>query len=451
MKKHITINNFLSFIAAICIVLWTLSPILVMYRNYKTQGLVSVLYEQQAITTYWLWLFMLMAPGALGLIVGLIYLIRRFIKSSLSGKEKVSVLLPFWLLIVFFLWCTINTFFFAEDTQLALNGQLIQMDCLLVYLCYGGLIFAGITVARSKVMSIVCTWVFLALAEFMAVVSIIDNQFTYDIFVNSVTNIFHYQGIFYNTNYYGYFLTMTIIISACMFETRPNIIERILASIVFLTNSWMIFLNDTFGGFLTVIITLSLAVIWSFVNKEECKFRTLIALIAFVIVALVSLIPSTPTSEVLKGDVKQVSDDIATISSVNPTESDTNKVGHNRLGRWKDTISFIKEKPLVGHGLQSIEDYTTHNIYLQQAAYTGIIGLLLFVSIFITGLIRLIKDRENMTTLTRGAMFTVLAYMMALFVGNTLFCTAGYFYVIVGFCFAGALRKILIDKKKENA
>lgn len=443
MKKHITIDNFLSFIAAICIATWTLSPIAVMARNYKLQGYPSVVFEQQTIVTYWLWLFFLIVPGALGLIVGLIYLIRRIVKSSLGGKEKIAVLLPIWLLFAFFFWCVVNTFCFAEDTNLAINGQLIQMDCLLVYLCYGGLILAGLTVARNKVMSLSCAWLFLLLAEFMAIVSMIDNQFTYDLFVNAETNIFHYQGVFYNTNYYGYFLVIVIILSACMFETRPNIVEKVLAGIVFLTNVWMILLNDTMGGLIALTITLVVTVIWSFVNKENCRKLTVVVLVAFIVVSLISLIPGTPTSEVIKNDAKQVSDDIAVISSSDSTEKEYGKIGNNRWKKWKWTIDYIGEKPLVGHGLQSIQEYSTHNIYLQQTAYTGIIGIILYLSVFVAGIIRMIKDRENMNSLTRGAMFTSLAYMMALFVGNTLFCTAGYFYVILGFCFAGALRKLI--------
>ena len=443
MKKHITIDNCLSFIAAICVVVWTLSPVAVMIRNYNCQIPVTTIYMQQTTLTYWLWLILLVFSGGLGLIVGLLYLIRRLVKSSLSGREKIAALLPIWLLFAFFFWCVVNTFCFAENTNLAINGQLMQMDCLLVYLCYGGLILAGLTVARNKFLSLSCAWLFLGLAEFMAVVSIIDNQFTYNLFVNSATNIFHYQGVFYNTNYYGYFLVMAIIVSACMFETRPNIVEKILAGIVFLTNVWMILLNDTMGGLIALSITLVVTVIWSFVLKEDCKWRTLIVLVAFIVVSLISLIPGTSTSEVIKNDAKQVSDDIAVISSSDSTEKEYGKIGNNRWKKWKWTAEAISEKPLVGHGLQSIQNYSTHNIYLQQTAYTGIIGIILYLSVFVAGIIRLIKDRENMNSLTRGAMFTTLAYMMALFVGNTLFCTAGYFYIILGFCFSGALRKMI--------
>ncbi len=443
MKKVFTIDNILSFICTLSLLAWILAPIMVMYRNFKTQGISPFAAYKSMLTTYYGWLGFMMIAGAVGLLAGLIYLIRRAILSKMSGKEKMAALAPIWAMLAFIIWCTINTFCFAEDQKLAISGQLVQMDCLLVYLCYGGMILAGLTVARNKHLTMIVIWAFLAISTFMAMMCILDNDAAYSLFVNSLTNTFHYEAVFYNTNHYGYYLTLIIVVSAYLLSYRSDWVEKMFYGFVYVINLWTLILNNTMGAYLAVLLTFIFAVIWSFINKEEKKWP-LIILGIFVAISIVS----TFMSDSIVTNFADMFSDISTVIEMD--DSELEGIGSNRGERWMKTIERIKEKPLVGHGLQSITEYTTHNIYLQQAAYTGIPGLLLFLSIFVVGATKLVKARKTITPLARGAAFAVVAYLISAFFGNTIFYTATYFYIILGFCLTGAMDGLLVETKKED-
>ncbi len=441
-QKQSKLDSTLIYIAFVSLVVWILSPIFVMVRNFIHRDLNYFANFKPTLLTYDIWIGLVAIPGAIGLIAGVIYLIRRT-RASAMGKKWLA-LAPVLAMVVFYLWCIINTLFFAEDKMLALKGVGIQVDCLYVYAAYGGLTLAALTVSQNKKLTMIVTYVFLAIATIMSVISFLDNQFAHDVFVNSQTNCYHYQGVFYNTNHYAYYLTIVIVVAAYLFEYREDSMERYFYAFVFLTNSCLLILNNTMGGYLAVLLTLIFAVIWSFINREDNKREPITVLIAYLFVSLLSL---AFTDNLIKSFSSLFSD----VSTVVEQDVDQMQyIGSSRGERWMKTIDMIKERPVTGHGLQSILEYSTHNIYLQIAAYLGVVGIALFLAIFVIGVIRLIKARKTITPVVRGCAFAVVAYMISAFFGNTVFYTAPYFYIVLGFCLSGALLGLLDEEKIEE-
>jgi O-antigen ligase len=121
-----------------------------------------------------------------------------------------------------------------------------------------------------------------------------------------------------------------------------------------------------------------------------------------------------------------------------------------RLGMWEIGKDIISSNPILGAGINAshfinitLEDFdghtwhSFHNAYLQQAVETGLVGLAIYIWIFIIMIIeglRLYKYADNWfhKSLGLGLVACVLACMAGNIAGSywNYFSVVGYMYVI---------------------
>lgn len=123
------------------------------------------------------------------------------------------------------------------------------------------------------------------------------------------------RAIFNNSNHYGYFMCISIILSAAMFLKDKNIYFKVMSIISFIVTTFILFLNNTFGAYLGVLCGLIAMAIFTIANIiiKKANRESLIEVIKMsVMVAIFSLYSMTLCGTTLT--VKDVSEEDVIVS-----------------------------------------------------------------------------------------------------------------------------------------
>lgn len=405
--------------STVCACLFILFPIVEMFLNLS---------GMRGADSYRIWLMMLYIPAAIGILLGYFH------------TRKINIYkLPIILMFAFGIWCLICTTK-SETMTLSLFGFVPSSDSISVYLSYFGMIMLGLILGEEKKYALIVGKVFIAVTFILSVLSLIDSRALDPLFINESTNCFHYQSVYFNTNQFGYHLSIAIIINIYLFEYAEKSIEKVLYLISFIVLTNMLILNNTMGAYIAILLVLFFAVIWSFINRENKKMPAL-ALLLFIVISAISCIY---TRNILTS-FSALFSDIGTVTDANADQEALEAVGSSRGELWQLAIIFIKISPIIGFGAQGVS-FSAHNMFLQIAMYTGIPGLLLYLAIIVSGAVRLIQMRKTITPITKACAFAVVSYLISGFFGVTAFYTAPYFYLVLGVCLAGCQPKKEIEE-----
>ncbi len=404
-------------LAAAGLLLWIVFPLIAMPLNAS---------GTDVHITYNIWATILYLDGGLGLVLGADYINRK--------RPKAMDLLPIWAILAFGLWAVISALA-SNHPYAAFFGFTTMKDCVTSYVAYAGFLMLGLVLAEDRKTTINIVRVFLAVSAVMALIAVIDNGFSAAVSINEYTNTPHYQSVFYNTNHYSYYLLINILLSGFMFLRMENKAERAAYAVAFILFTVAITFNDTLGSILGVFLTLVFAVIWSFINKEpkRDKITFAILLAVFIVVSILA-----DTGRELGGSIKLMFSDAGTMFTASSDTNEFARIGSGRGALWRFHWQVMRTFPILGVGPQNV-GYSAHNIFLQLGAYTGFIGLALYLSVFVIGAERLIRRRKEITDLQKAAAFIVVGYFICAFFGVSMFYTQPYFYTVLGACLSGAL------------
>lgn len=389
-------------------------------------------YEYKATIWYNLILF----SGNIGLVCSLYYIYKNKIK-----KIKKRDFIPLILLLIFLIW-TIITSLMSDNIYLTLTGSSYRKEGILTYICYAGLLLTGI-LTKNKDKKIFYN-LFIIVGVILSIYMFFKCGFS---FTNSVTK---YRSIFHQFNHFGYFLFMSIICSLNMFMNMENKKLKILYLISFVILVKVLVINDTLGSFLAVFGTIVLLFIYYFfINKKRKSF--IILLIAF-----------TLASVNLKGIENNIFKELKSnvISALKVDLKDTKQVNNLGTGRgqlWRCSITLIKEKPIMGYGLDNIENRMyklgcsndrPHNDILQLSVFTGIPGMIIYMSAIILILIILFKNIRILNYETITSYSIVIAYLISSLTANSMYYTTPYYMIFLGFTINFIYEKYLKNTTK---
>lgn len=333
-------------------------------------------------------------------------------------------------------------------------------------------------------------------------VQITNDETIYPVFVAGASAGNILTGIFNNTNHYAYYLSIAVIVAAVMAIRTPEIYKKVLYLLSFMVLTFILILNDTFGSYLGVLISLVCMLVYQVVmiiisDKESAKenlSRTIITIGTFLIFIALSLSIENAKGEIIAAkNFKDTSDGISSIiTSLNKndeiqTESnstnnastenaststsqnnlqdsdvDASEAGSGRWGIWLNSFKVIKRFPIFGcgpenmlyrmdeivrtEGTGSVEG-RSHNLIIQLSATTGIPGMLLYFIGMAIIFCKLLKRVRKWDTFTCMSFFVMISYLISSMTGNSGFYTSGYFYIFVGFAIVGVWE--IIDKEAE--
>ena len=388
--------------------------------------------------------------GSCGLLLGLIKGLKKFYK-----KEKISIkkYLPIVIGIVLLLWCLI-TCIFSIDINLSIFGDYYRKEGLQTYFFYGGILLLSIMIKNKKLLLKIFNKL-LFVEVIIGIIALLDNSITYELMNNQES----YTGIFSQFNHYGYYLMFGVITSIFMFFYNKKNIIKLIYLLIYTFLLQMLVLNDTFGCFLSIFITLFLITIYYIFIKK--KIKNLIPILGIFI--LVCATTTRYNYNIVQKNFNRFFGDVALVNDTikeSKKEKDKkkkdeilnkiNSVGTTRGTLWKYGIKYIGERPIVGYGIEStkplyfkdkVDQSRPHNILIQFGVFTGIPGIIIYILFIGTILIRNLKKIKVLDDISILSLFIVTCYLMSSMFGNSMFYTSPYFFIFLGIICKNAFYK----------
>ncbi len=287
------------------------------------------------------------------------------------------------------------------------------------------------------------------------------------------------SGIFNNSNHYGYFLSIAVVVAATMAVNEKKFYLKALYGASFLAMTWMLILNNTFGAYLGVGVVLILMVVHAIIvnlskmlksngNRGNISLLIATAICLAVFIAGSFVIKNANGEIIAKKNFEGIFSDVKTILSSSKDSTNTrsdnsentisgeasgensnttsttnaNDAGSGRWELWVGGIKLIKTKPILGYGLENMKaeyynqlgigEGRSHNLLIQLAGTTGIPGMLLYIVGIMMILFRNLRYYKEWDMFSYTGVFVIISYIISSIVGNSGFYTSGYFYIFVG-------------------
>lgn len=438
-KQIKTVSEFLDYfsiellsrIAIIFVMVWSLVPILLMILSifYDRSSVFSFMFNSSRLTIIW---YMLMQQiGYLGFLM-VILLIFKSLKDRKVNQVPIKTYMMSHsveiLLIIFLGWSLITTFFSNNISQ-SLTGSDYRKDGWLSYLAYGGFYGLGYLLIKSKyLMNYLNSLVIVSLV--LGLLLIINEPS-----INEILTFYNQSTVFYNPNHFGYYLVIAILSAACLAMRNPKINRyQFLYYIAYSILVIALIKNGSFGPYLAVCGGLLFLLVLTLLMKKSRLMQAVSISFLFLGITLMM----NAETNFLSNEVSHLAIGINDIIDDN---EEAPSAGSGRWSLWTNGLEFMIEKPLVGYGIENLEQaYLTegilqdrpHNEFIQIGASIGIIGLMIYISALGFHFLELIKDRKYMSFLTITLFMIVFGYLISTFFGNSMFYTTPYFMIIFG-------------------
>ncbi len=408
-----------------------------------------------------------------GLGLCLIFFIVTFAHSSirsgfkLTAKEKLNNLKEFFsthkealFLLIMYILVVISAVF-VSGTERSLRGSNFRPDGVYMYTVLFALYFFGLMLKNNTLRKIVIGFyifnflicALVMIQQYLGILGSANAKYCPEI-AKGLANIYDRLGFrighfykgetasFYNLNHMGYYSAMGASICTAFFYKTKNPVSSVLTVFLCVIAYYTLIVNNTFGCFLAVSITL---VFFAFVVNSRCNVRFLKAFLPVIIFAVVcvgvTLNPLKEGESIIFKNFSTVSSDVKEIS-----EAEKKEEANGGSGRWKlwvNTVDMIREKPLLGYGPDNLKkEYTERNVkldrchceVLEHSVSTGIPSAILYFSAIAYAVFVTLKKR-NLTEFNDSSLaplMAVCAYSISAMVGVFLFYTASHFIVMLG-------------------
>ena len=477
-------------------------------------------YDNGTRIIYFYNIFLLLAT-----IVLTLYYLVNFMENS-EGKMIVKIKSflkkqwPLTLLLIFMIWVFISSIL-AYDTYRSFIGCFNLKDGYFSFMMYASMLVCSILMGKDEKYRKIIVNTFLITATILAAVTLWNYEYLtsdkYDggvLITSSAKTIGEMlfgnggepygnnflivskriigektSGIFHNSNHYGYYLSICVIVAAIMFVKEKKVYINILYLIAYAIMLRMAIINNTFGAYLGISASLIFLIIYAFIPKEDGKINKRELAYIGIVLAMFAVLSATTVNEqkqnIVEKNFSGIYNDFKLLveskengntsnenkqNNVESGESDTtsqersdvDNIGSGRGILWQKALVMAFQRPLFGYGLENIKyvydeqfginEGRSHNLILQLAATTGIVGMLLYVVGIAAIWIRKLKTIKKWDVYECLGMFVIVSYIVSSFFGNSGFYTSGYFYIFVGFVAIAEISestKLAIDKKKK--
>lgn len=341
----------------------------------------------------------------------------------------------FVLMIGFIIWMLVNVFIINGPTQYAIHSMVPNEEGMHMYLEYWFCFFLmGLLLTNRKWKS--------GLMFFFALTSILIVPFAvyYHLTVYTEDAI---RGVFYNSNYYGIYLSVFVSLLLSMAVTEPDRKRRAFYTAALLINTAILYFNNTLGAWVGIFFACLFSIIAFRVRDGRFNRRSIFA---FVLYLGVLVVCGFIDSAFISGKNNVVQNLVSLVKDILQIKADPNSTvaahaGSGRWALWKYYMGLILEHPWFGIGLEGvsardlgheINKMRAHNEYLHYATFFGIPGLALYFSACLSVFIRAIRHRRHLDNLTLAALTAAFGYLVGAFFGNTCYNTTPYLYIMLG-------------------
>ncbi|MCR5098115.1 MAG: O-antigen ligase family protein, partial [Lachnospiraceae bacterium] len=199
-----------------------------------------------------------------------------------------------------------------------------------------GFYFLAIQINRENMKIWICR-VSIIVSDVVAVAAFyLWQHMTFPVYLGDYT--IGFAGIFTNINYYGYFLTVCIMLSAGSFVSESSDAWRKVSLASLILNSVALGLNDTLGAWIACGVGCVFLIIVYYIKDGHIDRSSIIATIAFG----VSLILSSLFGGTIVNNLNSIGTDIEMIIS---QDEMMGRAGSGRLQIWIKTLELINNNP----------------------------------------------------------------------------------------------------------
>lgn len=369
--------------------------------------------------------------------LGLLLLVGLLIKRKYQDTKKPFQLIIkensiSFLLVLFLCWVFISVIF-AENYYYAIIGNPDFHGGLISYFMYLGLFVLASRLSSDRNRLLILD--FFVFTAFVMVVICLINEASIMAFLNFSND----SGNFGNSNHYGYYLVMAIMINETLIISKKNkyLIIFHLIELFVLVNG---LINAKSMGPLLAVTIGTLALVILTLIKEYKKFLIIICIISVVIisgsVSSIGIWDIRHDVFVMGEDIKILKDNVLSKEE----KGDFGSIGSSRGELWSYGIKKILERPLVGYGPNNFEieyqkadfvNHKPHNEFIEIAGTFGLIGLFLYLIVLLIMFWKFIKNFLKIDFLILGLYCSFGAYLISSFFGNILYTTFPLFLLVL--------------------
>ncbi|MDE5945680.1 MAG: O-antigen ligase family protein [Oscillospiraceae bacterium] len=438
MFSNIT-QDIIEFIAFIPIIIMTLSPLYQLIKNF----FISYHYT-----------FTINSINQIAGILG-IFLLILFIGKNIAEKRKISELIKenktMMFFIIFSALMIISTVINGFNDYV-FHGDRYRNESLFTYLIYFLIYFFCASLIKNGKLKSVAIYTYISGSIVIGIFSIIHVFFTpIEQFSHYMADIERHQltSIFMQFNHYGYYLLMAILLSSSMFILEKSRTLKILCMFSFILNVVVLIINNTFGCYLACFLAMIFNIIVLHIKERKINKNAVFMLICFIAIScIMTLWYNTIFTNIYTF--------ILDILKIARNSEDAENAGTHRWKLWKYTASYIKEKPVFGFGVEGISQRLdkdtgvdrSHNEFLQYSAFFGIPSAIIYICGVMTVFFEGLKNKSKLDIYTITAIITAFGYLVSSFFGNTMYYTAPFLFIFLGFAFTGN-NKIIKNNKGD--
>ncbi len=370
------------------------------------------------------------------LIFGVLILIIYCIKQKLDNKnlnikqfctehKAVSVLLLFAFWMIF--GTILNGF-----PQYSILGNIYRSEGLVGYLSYIVYFLMGAFILSSKQKSKILKTI--AFTSSMLSMAIIIDYFFLDYKYKLALEL----NSFSQFNHTGYHLLVAAMTCGTYLISSKHIIGKFFGLCGFVLHTLALLINDTWGCQIALFAGVFFLVIVFGIAKEKFQKLSILLIISLFCSYLIMYYTDSGIQKKIQNNLYQQFYD--TNALFNPDEIDKGTTGIARINLWESTLKYCAEKPIIGHGADvtgprleqdSCSD-RCHCEFMNYMVSYGIPGAVLYVvgvfMIFLRGLFK----RRQLEDMETAALCVAFAYLVSSAVGNSMFYTAPYLFIMLG-------------------
>ena len=272
---------------------------------------------------------------------------------------------------------------------------------------------------------------YLLMADLIALTALVNQYLTP---IPAYQNKLGISTIFANSNHYGYFISMAVVIGIGYFVyDRQKLASIGVASAVL--NLIVLVLNNTLGAQLAVGISVVVMTILVAIFNREDKL-VLKKMLGTIVVFVVGVIGAIVVMPEVRASIQTLISDMGAILAGDTTGTE----GSGRMTVWRQAAEYIRVRPVFGHGCEgtTLEMYSklgigdAHCEPMTYAIYYGIPAMILYLAGMVVVAIRYFRNRKNLPNTCRIAFLAASCYFLSSLVGVAIFYSTPFFFVFLG-------------------
>lgn len=248
-----------------------------------------------------------------------------------------------------------------------------------------------------------------------------------------IVEYFPLEIIYYNSNFYAYFLTVLIMLSASLVLKENSRGRKIFAFAMLCMNTAILAINNTFGCFVACFVAFIFMIVADSLQKKKFSFAALGLFGVFLAICFA-------LSFWYESFFTQILGMFVDMRLILLNAENADDAGTLRWGLWRHTFDYIREKPWLGFGFEGVCDRLledagqdkVHNEYLEYAADFGVPAALLYIGGLISIYIKALVKRAKVDGATFCALVAAFGYIGSAFFGNTTVYITPLFFIVLG-------------------